>query len=77
MIHLIKDWKESPKFASVRWSFLGMVLMGVAEFGQNLLFYLPKELIEKVPSSSSVALVLFGLTIIGRILTLETKENDE
>lgn len=77
MIGLIKDWKKCPKFASVRWSFLGMVLMGIAEFGQNLMFFMPMELREQLPSTTVIAMILFGLAIIGRILKLETKDGNE
>ena len=73
-LRLIKRWRESPKFASVQWSFLGFLMMTVAEVGGQFLYLVPSELKEHLPSTTTVALILFGLAIIGRILTAENED---
>lgn len=73
-LRLIKKWREFHKFASVQWSFLGFLMMTVAEVGGQFLYLVPPELKERLPSTTTIALILFGLAIIGRILTLENED---
>ena len=71
---LIKEWKKAWKFASVRFAVLGLVLSSAIEIVAHAWVMLPRSLQDKLPSSTLVAIIFLGLTIIGRILSFTSKE---
>ena len=74
-LKLIPDWKRSWKFASIRWNLLGVVAMGVVEFLNQTWQSLPSDVRDNLPHASKIALVLFVLSIIGRML--KKQENQD
>lgn len=75
-MRLIKEWKKAWKLASVRVAVLGMVLSSAVEIVSHAWVMLPRSLQDKLPSSTMVAIIFLGLTIIGRILSFTRKEED-
>ena len=75
-MRLIKEWKKAWKLASVRVAVLGMVLSSAVEIVSHAWVMLPRSLQDKLPSSTTVAIIFLGLTIIGRILSFTRKEED-
>ena len=73
---LIKDWKKAWKLASVRFAVLGLVLSSAIEIVAHAWVMLPRSLQDKLPSSTMVAIIFLGLTIVGRILSFTRKEED-
>lgn len=76
MIKLIEDWRKAWKFASVQINVLGLLVMAIDFAGQTW-NSLPPFIHEKIPNASTVAMVLFGLGILGRIVKLREKPNGE
>lgn len=76
-LKLVDDWKESWKFASIQWSAVGMVVMTVADLANQTWIQLPTDIQEKIPHSSTIALVIFGLSIIGRLLMIVPKDQED
>lgn len=81
MVHkvsLIPDWKDAWKFASIRFQAAGLAIMAFAEIFGSTWGSLPVTLQQKLPHATTVALVLFGLGLIGRILKKhESKANGD
>lgn len=76
-VGLIEDWKKSWKLPSIQINLLGFLLM-LIEFLSPTWAALPAEIQDKIPHSTTIALVLFGLGLIGRILkTQEKKDGDQ
>ena len=75
-MRLIKEWKKAWKLASVRLAVLGLVLSSAIEIVAHAWVMLPRSLQDKLPSSTTVAIIFLGLTIIGRILSFTSKEED-
>lgn len=73
-LRLIDDWKTSYKFASVQWSAIGLGLMGIIESVNQAWISLPPDIVEKIPNSPTIAAVVYGLSIIGRVLTTKEPE---
>lgn len=67
-VRLIPEWKEAWKFASMRIQAAGLVIMVGAEMFGSTWNSLPVTLQQKLPHATTVALVLFGIGLIGRIL---------
>lgn len=70
-LRLIDDWKTSYKFASVQWSVIGLSLMGLVEAVNQAWISLPPEVVDKIPNSPTIAAVLYGLVIVGRVFTVK------
>lgn len=75
-MRLIKEWNKAWKLASVRVAVLGMVLSSAVEIVSHAWVMLPRSLQDKLPSSTTVAIIFLGLTIVGRILSFTRKEED-
>ena len=73
-IKFIEDWKKSYKFASVQWSTVGICLMSLADTINAAVAGMPKYLQENIPHAETVATVVFGLVVLGRILKIEPTE---
>ena len=67
-VKLIPEWKEAWKYASVRFQAAGIFVMAVAQFMGEAWNGLPAGLQQKLPHASTIALILFGLGLIGRVL---------
>lgn len=67
-LKLIPEWKRAWKFASIRWNLLGILAMGVIEFLNQIWQSLPPEVRDNLPHASKIAMALFVLSIIGRML---------
>lgn len=78
-VSLIPDWKQAWKFASVHFQAAGLLLMGAAQILGETWNGLPPFLQQKMPHATTIALVLFGLGLIGRILkkTEKTPNGDK
>lgn len=76
-IVLIPNWKDAWRFGSVRWSGVGFFVMGFIEFFHDLVRQLPAEISSKIPRASTIAMVLFILVMISRILKRVHKKDDE
>jgi hypothetical protein len=72
---LIEDWKRAWKLLSVQLNTLGIVLTIVVEFLNSIWYSLPPHVVEKIPNSSTVALVFFVLSIVGRLLKQRKSED--
>ncbi|QEM41180.1 holin [Pseudomonas phage Zuri] len=66
-LKLIPEWKRAWKFASIRWNLLGVLAMGVIEFLNQTWQTLPPDIRDNLPHASKIAMVLFVLSIIGRM----------
>lgn len=76
-LKLIPDWKQSWKFASVITSGLGVALMSLAELLGPTWNELPDSIQERVPHASTVALGLFALSMIVRIIKFRKDCTDD
>lgn len=74
MIRLVDDWKRSWKFASVQWNVVGILCM-LLEIVQQTWQSLPPAIAEQIPNSSRIALVLFLLATVGRLIKLKEKQD--
>ena len=65
----IADWKVE----------LSLVVLGTADYAQQAFTSLPQEVRDNIPHASTIAAVLFALTLVGRVYRLmtATKETDD
>lgn len=75
-LKLIDNIRQAGGLGSIRMSIFGMVLM-LIEVLNNMLHFVPPQVQAMVPHASTIALIVFGLTVIVRILKWEPKEKDE
>lgn len=73
-VKLIPNWKEAWKFASMRLSGLGVILMSVFEAVHQGWIALPSQVEERIPNAALIALVIYILVMIGRIYKLTQRE---
>lgn len=74
MIRLIDDWKRSWKFASVQWNVLGILCM-LLEIANQTWNSLPPAVAAQIPNASRIALVLFILGLVGRLIKLKDNQD--
>lgn len=75
---LIPNWKMSWRFASMRWSALGIIIMGFLEAVYQGWLQLPPALADRLPHTSTISIILFVLVMAGRLFTaLQGDEEDE
>lgn len=72
MMKLIPGWKRAWKFASVQWSVVG-ILCSTVEIASQTWQSLPPSIAEKIPNSSQIALTLFILVLVGRLIKFKDK----
>lgn len=65
---LIDDWRRAWRFASVKFNLLGLAVMGASETLGQTWEGLPPGIKDRLPHASTIAMVLFALGLIGRIL---------
>lgn len=73
---LVDDWRRAWRWASVRLSLMGAVLMGAAEVAGSSWSALPPEIRDSIPHAETIALLLFVLTPIARIFTIKGGKDD-
>jgi len=73
---LILEWRSAWKFASIQWSALGVLLMSLVELANYSFISLPPSLQAQIPHSSQLALGLFALTMVGRLLKLSEPKDE-
>jgi len=75
-LELVPHWRKSWKWASVQWSTIGILVLSIIDVLQETLISISPDLIKHIPHGSSIAMIVFGLSIVGRIIRLKPKEND-
>lgn len=75
-IKLIDDWKRAWKFASVQWGVVGLTLMTVLEYSNQLWIKLPADVQASIPYSGYIPAALFALSIVGRLLVITGDKTD-
>lgn len=74
-IELVPNWKKSWKWASVQISTFGLILFSAVDIIQPMLTGLPRHILDDIPHGSSIAIALFALNIIGRLIRFQPKED--
>ena len=74
-MRLIPDWKKAWKLPSVQGSLLGVLVMGVIEVIQQAWTSLPPHILERIPHSNRIGLILFLLVLLFRVMTFEKKDD--
>lgn len=72
MIKVIPNWKRAWKFASVQWSVVG-ILCSTVEIASQTWQLLPPSIAERIPNSPQIALTLFVLVLVGRLIKIKEK----
>lgn len=75
-IVLIPNWKRAWRFASIQISSLGILIMGFLELANQAWVSLPPSVVSEIPHTQTIALVLFGFGIVGRLFKLKDKDDD-
>lgn len=75
MVCLIPNWKRAWKFASVQLPVLGLILMSVSDFVQQSWASLPPQFQKDIPHATTIAMIMFALSLVGRLVTLTQKDN--
>lgn len=75
MIKLITDWKSAWKFASVQLSVLGFIMMSMSDTVIQVWNQLPVEMKADLPNANTVGMVMFALTVLGRLFVLQGKQD--
>lgn len=75
-MNLVTDWKKAWKFWSVQLNALGIVILSFSDVINQAYTALPPSLASHVPHAKTVAIVVFGLGIISRILTQGDKNEE-
>ena len=73
MIKPIPEWKRAWRFASVQLSVLGIVLMSLSDTVVGIWGDLPSSIRQDLPHAETVGIIMFVLTIVGRLVTLKEK----
>lgn len=73
-LKLVDEWRNAWKWASVRISATGAVLMAAAEIAGQTWVGLPEDVRASIPHADTIALVLFVLIPLARVLTREKKD---
>lgn len=71
---LIDEWRQARKWASVRLSALGALIMLLAEWAGSSWNALPADLRAHIPHADTIALVLFLMIPLARVLTKGKKD---
>lgn len=76
VMKLIPDWKRACKFASVQWSVVG-ILCTTVEIANQTWQSLPPYIANQIPNSSHIALALFILVLVGRLIKFREKPDGD
>ena len=74
MIKLIPDWKKAWKFASVQINTIGIFVLSALDIIQQSWNVVPVAMQSKIPYSTTIAIVLMALGIVGRLFVLKGKD---
>lgn len=74
-IKLIPDIDRAAGFGSIWVSVLGVVTMAL-EMANQALHFVPPQVQNLIPHSTSIAIVIFGLNIIARIFKWEKSDGE-
>lgn len=74
---LVDDWRRAWRWSSVRLSALGALLFGLVEVAQQGWIGLPDEIRARIPHGDGVAIVIFVLIPLLRIVSFKGKSNGE
>lgn len=74
---LVDEWRSAWRWASVRASALGILLVGAAEVAQQGWLGLPDDVRANIPHGDRIALVLFVMIPLLRIVTFREKNGGE
>lgn len=75
-VELVPNWKRAWKWASIQISTIGLILFSAIDIIQPIFSGLSNDQLELIPHGSGVAIGLFALNIIGRLIRLKPKEED-
>lgn len=73
-MELVPNWKKSWKWASIQISTVGLIFFSAIDILQPMLTGLPQHLLERIPHGSTLAIGLFALNIVGRLVRLKPEE---
>lgn len=73
-IGLVPNWNKAWKWASVQISTFGLILFSAIDIIQPMLTGLPRHILEDIPHGSNIAIALFALNIVGRLIRFRPKE---
>lgn len=76
-VRLIDDWKSSWRFASIQWSTVGLVLMVTSDTVVQVFTGLPPEIRDRLPHATTIATVIFAMTLVSRLLQVKEKCKDD
>lgn len=75
-MNLVNNWKSMWKFWSVQLSALGILILAFADILNQAAAAMPVALLHKLPHAQSIAIVVFGLGIIARLIN-QDKPDDQ
>lgn len=75
-VEMVPNWKRSWKWASIQISAIGVILLGMIELISNSVIALPPHILKEIPHGSTIALVLFVLNIVGRLVRLSSDDEE-
>lgn len=75
-VELVPNWKKSWKWASIQISAVGLLLFSAIDVIQPLFSGLPEHILSRIPHGSSITIALFALNIVGRLVRLKPKGED-
>lgn len=76
-VELVPNWKRAWKWASIQISTIGLVLFTAIDIIQPLFSGLSGDMLDRIPYGSTIAVGLFALNIIGRLIRIKPKEDTD
>lgn len=76
-MNLINNWKSMWKFWSIQLNALGILILSFAEIINQAWVALPPTLSSKMPHAQSIAIVVFGLGILARLINQDKSNVEE
>ena len=74
-VELVPNWKRCWKWASIQISTFGLILFSAVDIIQPMMTGLPRHILEDIPHGSNIAIALFALNIVGRLVRFRPKED--
>ena len=72
---LINDWRKAWKFWSIQLNALGLVILSCADIINQAWATLAPTLSHHIPHAKTIAITLFVIAIIARLIPQETKND--
>lgn len=73
-MNLIRNWKSVWKFWSVQLNALGIMILAFADVLNQAATAMAPSLVNKLPHAQSIAIVVFGLGIVARLINQEKRD---